>query len=78
MNIAWWKGQIHVLKSISLKKKKKGATIGHCELIICTPRDFKNCMVIRAIISKYMHWLIDNSYQVKIIFISGYVEIIFF
>ena len=25
-----------------------------------------------------MHWLIDNSYQVKIIFISGYVEIIFF
>ena len=41
-------------------------------------RDFKNCMVIRAIYFKVLHWLIDNCYQVTIIFISGYVEIILF
>ena len=54
MEIAWWKGQIYVMQNISFKRKKKGATIGNWEVIIFfyISRDFKNCMVIRAIYFK--------------------------
>ena len=60
------------------KKEKRGhyRELGSNYLLIS--RDFKNCMVIRAIYFKVLQWLIDNCYQVTIIFISGYVEIIRF
>ena len=52
MEIAWWKGQIYVLQNNSLKKKEKRGhyrELGNYLLIL---RDFKNCMVIRAIYFK--------------------------
>ena len=52
-------------------KKSKKSVLGHIENITGSVGNFVKC------ISQCMHWILDNCYQMNIIFISGNAEIIF-
>ena len=63
MDIAWWIGQIYVLKNISLQRKNNGPLYGSLEVIICLHRVTSKRVYLSGLyISQYMHWLLRGSF----------------